>query len=1014
MKRIIFIVLSIIVFITTLVGINHSFHTSNKTPFPVDNGVLSLTNWNTKSDPIIMLNGNWEFYPNELIEPRANRDVFKRHQQIQKQIAVPGDWKKAFSNKTSNGFGTYRLTIKVPTDGSYGIQANSIRNSSKIYINGVEAGGAGQPAEQKENFIYSNQNYTVFGKSRNKQLEIVVQAANYTYHTGGIVHPLTFGRSKDVTAKQELSELIEVGIITGFILIGLIHFFTFLQRRRYVDELYFALFCIVLGIYNSMLNSYVFFTVFPSFTAHEQSRLQLSAIHLVVLFFLLFVSRLFIEHTKRKVSIFLSILLCVQLIIVNTYNPLSFIIPSISLYVRQIMLVAILAICFIYILQVLLKAFLGKKEGSEYLLLTMTTFMCYGLVLGLNFLFEIEAKSMLPLLGLLMIFSLSLLLSYRYQTAYKRIQNLSEELLVQHRLKDEFLVRTSSELSTPIDTILNKSLALMEGIDGPLKRSQHEKAIAIYNEGKRVASLVEDLLFVSNSKNKDILTNPRAVDLKVAEEVIAEIQYMYAQKMNVKLINHIRHDLPLIFIDEQKLKQVLTILLSNAIHATNQGTITIDAKVVQEEMEISVTDSGIGIANEHIELIFTPFYQIDNHTNDQEGLGIGLSIAKNTIELAGGKIRVISEVGKGSCFTFTVPLLSNAVLDIQTEQLDPARGEQLYAATLLSENSDNYLYTILVVDGELGQRRIIQQMVQALQYKILSANNGEEALNIIKRESIDLIITDTLLMDMSGYELCQSVREEYGPIELPVILLQSAKHTSNLVLSFQVGANGYLQKPIQKEELKARIESLLRMKKSAQDALHDELSFHYAQIKPHFLYNSLNTIIGLSYTDEEKTREALQHLAVYFRAKLDYRRPEALVSLEDEIELVESYLAIEKMRFGSRLNVIFDIDETIDQTIPSMTIQPLVENAVQHGISKNKNGGTLLLSIQEEAGYIHITIQDDGVGMPLEKQRELLEGRSNRLGFTNPLKKLKLIKGTVFQLESKKGKGTKVTIQLPR
>lgn len=203
------------------------------------------------------------------------------------------------------------------------------------------------------------------------------------------------------------------------------------------------------------------------------------------------------------------------------------------------------------------------------------------------------------------------------------------------------------------------------------------------------------------------------------------------------------------------------------------------------------------------------------------------------------------------------------------------------------------------------------------------------------------------------------------------------------------------------------------MKESSREAVKNELDFLSAQITPHFLYNTFNTIIGLSYKDEEKTREALQYLSTYFRAKLDFNGQDCLIPLENEIELVKAYLSIEKMRFGNRLNIEYEIDETIEALIPSMTIQPLVENAVQHGIAKKSNGGTVKVTIEKTTVGVKIVIEDDGVGIPIQKQYELMNERSTRLGFLNPYRKLKLIEKSSFLLESKESEGTKITIIVP-
>lgn len=175
----------------------------------------------------------------------------------------------------------------------------------------------------------------------------------------------------------------------------------------------------------------------------------------------------------------------------------------------------------------------------------------------------------------------------------------------------------------------------------------------------------------------------------------------------------------------------------------------------------------------------------------------------------------------------------------------------------------------------------------------------------------------------------------------------------------------------------------------------------------------LTPFIGLSYIDEEKTREALQYLAVYFRAKLNFQSHHTLIPLDEELELLKAYLAIEQIRFGNRLKVVYQIDESIDILIPSMTLQPLAENAVQHGITSRSQGGTLWVTVEKEKQGVKIIIRDDGVGIPKTKQQQLLSGKNKRVGFTNPLNKLSLIKGATFQLNSIEGEGTTITIHLP-
>lgn len=196
------------------------------------------------------------------------------------------------------------------------------------------------------------------------------------------------------------------------------------------------------------------------------------------------------------------------------------------------------------------------------------------------------------------------------------------------------------------------------------------------------------------------------------------------------------------------------------------------------------------------------------------------------------------------------------------------------------------------------------------------------------------MLIDLMMNGMSGYELCRQVRKQYDMLELPIIVLTAIMKHSDLVLTLQGGANDYLRKPVAMDELFIRIESLLAVRQSSLDAIEDEMNYLYTQVTPHFVYNTLNTIIGLSYVDVENTREALYCLATYFRAKLNVHYRNSMVPIEEEMELVKAYLYIEKMRFGDRLIVKYDLDESIQLLIPALSIQPLVENAVFHGISK--------------------------------------------------------------------------------
>ena len=197
-----------------------------------------------------------------------------------------------------------------------------------------------------------------------------------------------------------------------------------------------------------------------------------------------------------------------------------------------------------------------------------------------------------------------------------------------------------------------------------------------------------------------------------------------------------------------------------------------------------------------------------------------------------------------------------------------------------------------------------------------------------------------------------------------------------------------------------------------QNRLESQINFLHAQIQPHFLYNTINTIIAYSRTDPEKTRQLLLELSTYLRGKFK-NETDMFTLLKDEIDLIKSYLAIEQVRFKERLTVEYDIDEACcDILIPCLILQPIVENAVKHGLIPKKEGGKLSISIKKEAETVVARIKDNGMGMDTHRLPDILEGRQGGIGLSNTNERLRRHYGTEIKAESEPGKGTVFTVTI--
>jgi two-component system sensor histidine kinase LytS len=207
------------------------------------------------------------------------------------------------------------------------------------------------------------------------------------------------------------------------------------------------------------------------------------------------------------------------------------------------------------------------------------------------------------------------------------------------------------------------------------------------------------------------------------------------------------------------------------------------------------------------------------------------------------------------------------------------------------------------------------------------------------------------------------------------------------------------------------------LQKMSELAAKAELKALRAQINPHFLFNALNTIVSLCRTDANEARHLLIELSDFFRRSLKSTRD--FVSIQEELELVDSYLTLEKARFGQRLSIVKNVDSaSLDIPIPSLTLQPLVENAVKHGLLARESGGTITITAKKNKEHVQIAIVDDGQGIPENLLNKILIygfGKGTGVGLSNVNERLKAIYGSQYNLQIKSilGQGTSVNLNIP-
>ncbi|MGD2183749.1 response regulator [Lusitaniella coriacea] len=409
------------------------------------------------------------------------------------------------------------------------------------------------------------------------------------------------------------------------------------------------------------------------------------------------------------------------------------------------------------------------------------------------------------------------------QTALERA---NQELTHLDQLKDEFLANTSHELRTPLNGIIGIAESLVDGATGQLPDITNTNLAMIASAGRRLSTLINDILDFSKLKHQTLELQIKPTEVRAIVDVVLALSRPLIGKKALQLLNSIHPETPLIDADENRLQQILYNLIGNAIKFTETGSVEVSAEIVDNPqnptpfLAITIADTGIGIPEERFDRIFESFEQADGSTaREYGGTGLGLAVTQQLVQLHGGDIQLTSIVGEGSQFTFTLPISATQIQPLSTKHpiQSLAKAPELIQSSLIQPDSistQSPEFKILIVDDEPINLQVLANLLSLENYSITQANNGIEALETIEQGfQPDLILLDVMMPRMTGYEVSEKLREKFLPSEIPIVMLTAKNQVSDLVEGFRVGANDYLAKPFNKNELFARIKTHLRLTK---------------------------------------------------------------------------------------------------------------------------------------------------------------------------------------------------------
>ncbi|MBJ6361362.1 histidine kinase [Paenibacillus sp. GCM10012307] len=958
-------------------------------------GVLELHSPLNNTD-IVPLAGQWRFYPDEVKQP-ADIDW---SEPARKLLTIPdGGWDKQMSS--AFGKGTYAIEIRLAdSQPMLGLKTFSIRMAHRLYVNGELAGRGGIMSDegqyQSENYPYRS--YVSLGDSR--VVQIVIQVENNLYgRSGGIVAPIVIGTPHAIDYTSNITAGFDMLRALSYLLGGImfICFYIMWPSRNY--PLYAGLHLLGLALYvlthsEKLLNQWIPSMPFDMFIVVQMVSVLLSAYTITMYVHRLFPSRFGVYLVKAMR------IACVGFILLNMMLPYA----VLSQY--ELAIGAPLLIGYLFAVWRFGAAMTLKQDNAVICLLSALHLVILYINSFLNVNGWLPNSAFAPWDAITFMILQLLLIGKRFANLSERTEELSRKIIEVNEAKQLFIRQNAFQLQAPLHkadklieiAIQQSSLPMMSE-----QSRQLETARMLINQQ---LDHVHDLVDLTELREgKSAMLSP----VLVKESLQSVFRHLKAMPECEGV--HFDPDIPLAFPvalgDESRFRHVIRKLIIASVQPG--ALVRADGLVLPDkEVCLELHISGAALSKEQAaEMMALEVDQKESFTSRT----MHLIMAFQWMKQLGGELAVKQETAEDELvFELTLGSIRPA---LRSWKRGDGRPKNVASGTIRDGEHDHG--SIMLISTDLVNLDIVSAILSGQGYDMVHCTSGHAALEYVKEQPLlDLIICDQLVSGMSGIELCAEIRKSYSSAVLPFLLIVSPLEPQERLAAFRADVNDIVVYPYEASELIGRVGNMVSMKHSMETSLQMEQAFLQAQIKPHFLYNAMNSILSLSYSDVEKARQVIFDLSDYLRFSFDFTNTRHSVPLSQELELVQAYLNIESVRYGNRLRYELDCDERIGVQIPPLTLQPIVENAVRHGIAPVPEGGNIRVVIRKSEDKVIAIISDNGIGM--DKQRLAIiqedEMMAGHVGLLNIRKRLNRLSATMT-IESEPGAGTTTTLIFP-
>ncbi|GAB6126462.1 hypothetical protein JCM14124_21680 [Humidesulfovibrio idahonensis] len=721
-----------------------------------------------------------------------------------------------------HGLAAYRLRVRLaPGAGADALYLSGFLSVCQVWVDGRLSGSSGDIDGTGGGETPRKHLVMPAFEPAGPEVEIVLVVSNHANVQGGLNTPVIMGTQEQISRMASLRWMTGAFLAGVLLAMGAYHLVVFAMRRADKGNLYFGLFTLAWSVATlfSPASGFVVseFTRLP-WQAHID--LALLPYGLTIPLMVVLYHALFPKRCGRWVNTFYILLggAYVAYLLLNGPNAFGRV-PLLYYMVTRT--------AFLYLFAAFATDILRRERG---VLLLAPGYLALAYAELSKILFDLHVTSsadFAPHGMMVFILAHSLFMSVRFSQAYLKVERLSGELEVSNdrlrrlnRLKDEFLANATHELKTPLAGMVGISDSLLAGAGGTLSETAKGHLHMLSHSGKRLSRLVDDVLEHARLENMDVRLAPEAVSLEAAARRTLALTRGLAEDKGLELRETLPAALPFVLADPGRLEQILLNLVGNAIKYTERGWVELSARVGSGRVEIAVADSGVGIAPADQSSIFASYAQLAaSDSGGTGGAGLGLAIAKRLVELHGGELAVDSEPGRGSVFSFSLPLCAAAEKETRPEATGLCAPPALVAQDLGGGESPRGAagpdYQVLVVDDEPVNLHVVATCLAVAGISFKTARSGAEALALLATgDDPGMVLLDVMMPGQDGYAVCREIRRTRAAASLPVVMLTCRSRVEDVLEGFAAGANDYVTKPFPREEMLARVGTQLDLRRA--------------------------------------------------------------------------------------------------------------------------------------------------------------------------------------------------------